>query len=294
MRKSAIYARGLAMGAADIVPGVSGGTMALITGIYEQLIRTLSGIGPHLLGVWQREGFVAAWQRGNFTFLAVLLAGMLTSVVVLASFIVSLMESYPVQLWAFFSGLIVASVVVVWRPLAHDPVRVVALVAGTLLALMISLFPTVNGADVQPWMFFFGGAIAICAMILPGISGSFILLLLGLYQPVLQAIDMRHIPSLLVFAAGCVVGLMSMVRLLRWLLERYHDTLMALMVGFMAGSLIKLWPWRVIDDEYGQQQWFLPADYALATGQPSQLGWACLTAFIAIVMVLALSRHQPR
>lgn len=295
MNRAGVFIRGMAMGAADVVPGVSGGTMALITGIYEELIRTLSGLSPGLLGVWRRRGLAAAWQQGNLTFLVTLLAGVFSSIAVLARVITGLLNHYPVPVWAFFSGLILASIWVVLQPLQKRglPQGLVFLL-GVLLAVMVGLAPGLSSMGVSPWLFFVSGAIAICAMILPGISGSFILLLLGMYQPVLEAVKGAQYTLLLAFMGGSAVGLLSFVHLLKWLLARYHDTVMALLAGFMAGSLVKLWPWRLSESSGLNEQWFWPADYAQASGQPAQVGLALLMALLAIVLVGLLHRLAPR
>lgn len=292
--RSGVFLRGMAMGAADVVPGVSGGTIALITGIYEELIDTLGGIGPGLLGVWRRQGFGAFWRAGNFTFLFCLLGGVLTSIALLARLMTWLLEHHPIPVWAFFCGLILASIFLVLAPLKRlGPVQWLAFLAGTATAVTISLAPGLTVFGVSPLIFFLGGAVAICAMILPGISGSFILLLLGLYPSVLAAVDRGDWPLLLSFMAGCACGLLAFVRLLKWLLHRYHDTLMALLAGFMAGSLVKLWPWRLPLDEGVAERWLWPADYAATVGGSSQLGLAVLMVVVGLALVCLLSLVAP-
>ena len=294
MIRPGIFFRGMAMGAADVVPGVSGGTLALITGIYEELINTLGGITPRLLGVWRREGFVAAWQQGNFTFLLTLLAGIFTSIALLARVITWLLEAHPVPGWAFFSGLIVASIFLVLYPLTQrGPVQIAAFCAGTAIAVLIALAPGVSADGAGATVFFLSGMLAICAMILPGISGSFILLLLGMYQPVLEAVKNGQWALLAAFLVGCGLGLLSFVHVLKWTLQRFHDTVMALLAGFMAGSLVKLWPWRVADASGLNDQWFSPAGYAAATGEDARLLLSLCTAVIAIILVALLHRLAP-
>ena len=289
-----VYLRGLAMGAADVVPGVSGGTLALLTGIYEELIDTLGGIGPRLLGVWRREGVVAFWRAGNFTFLFTLLAGILTSIALLARLLTWLLEHHPVPVWAVFCGLILASIALVLAPLRQrGPPQWLAFAAGTGAAVAIALAPGLTALGVSPLVFFLGGAVAICAMILPGISGSFILLLLGLYPSVLAAVEQGDWPLLLSFMAGCAGGLLAFVRLLKWLLHRYHDTVMALLGGFMAGSLVKLWPWRLPLDQGVSERWLWPADYARAVDGGSQLGLALLMMAVGLALGWLLSFAAP-
>ncbi|ERS14684.1 DUF368 domain-containing protein [Alloalcanivorax xenomutans] len=289
-----IYCRGIAMGAADVVPGVSGGTLALITGIYEELIATLGGVRPGLLTIWRRQGFAAFWRAGNFTFLFSLLAGILTSIALLARLITWFLEHHPVPVWAFFSGLIAASIPMILKPLVRrGPPQWAAFLTGTLAAVAISLAPGLHGAGTGPLVFFLGGAVAICAMILPGISGSFILLLLGLYEPVLQAVRDGQWSLLAAFAGGCAVGLLSFVHLLKWLLGRYHDTVMALLGGFMAGSLVKLWPWRLGAESGLGERWLTPNQYAQATGEGTQILIAVLAALLGMAVVWLLSLAAP-
>ncbi|MGJ3255087.1 MAG: DUF368 domain-containing protein [Alcanivorax sp.] len=294
MIRPGIFFRGMAMGAADVVPGVSGGTLALITGIYEELIDTLGGLTPRLLKVWRQQGFVAFWVQANLTFLVTLLAGIFTSIALLARLITWLLDMHPVPVWAFFSGLILASIFLVLKPLQQrGPVQIAAFVVGTGVAVAIGLAPALSAVGSGAAVFFFSGMLAICAMILPGISGSFILLLLGMYQPVLEAVKQGEIPLLLAFMAGCAIGLLSFVHVLKWTLHRYHDTVMALLAGFMAGSLLKLWPWRVAGEKGLADRWLSPAQYATETGHGSQLALALLAALVAATLVWLLYRLAP-
>jgi len=294
MIRPGIFFRGMAMGAADVVPGVSGGTLALITGIYEELINTLGGITPRLLIVWRQQGFVAAWQQANLTFLFTLLAGIFTSIAVLARLITWLLDTHPVPVWAFFSGLILASIFLVLKPLQQrGPVQIGVFLVGTGVAVAIGLAPALSAAGSGTLVFFFSGMLAICAMILPGISGSFILLLLGMYQPVLEAVKQAEFGLLLAFLSGCAVGLLSFVHVLKWTLHRFHDTVMALLAGFMAGSLLKLWPWRLSGEQGIGDTWLWPSQYAAVTDQSAQLPLALAMVVIAAGLVWLLYRVAP-
>jgi putative membrane protein len=244
--------------------------------------------------VWRRQGFLAFWRAGNFTFLCTLLAGILTSIALLARMIGWLLENHPVPVWAFFCGLILASIVMVLKPLQQRGVtQGVAFVIGTTLAALIALAPGLGAYPVSPLIFFLGGALAICAMILPGISGSFILLLLGLYPSVLAAVEQGDWPLLLAFMAGCACGLLAFVRLLKWLLARHHDTVMALLGGFMAGSLVKLWPWRLSVEGGVGDRWLWPAEYARAVQGSSELPAALVMTAVGLVLVWLLSFAAP-
>ncbi|EKF75130.1 hypothetical protein A11A3_05539 [Alcanivorax hongdengensis A-11-3] len=294
MIRLGVYFRGMSMGAADLVPGVSGGTMALITGVYEELIDTLGGLGPHLLGVWRREGLVAAWRAANLTFLVTLLAGIFTSVALLSHLITWLLDDHPVPVWAFFSGLILASIALVLAPLRQRGLaQWLALLVGIGAALAIALAPGIDTVDAPVWVFFASGALAICAMILPGISGSFILLLLGMYQPILEAVNAGRYLHILAFLAGCATGLLSFVHLLKWLLHHYHDTLMALLAGFMGGSLLVLWPWREAGEHGQRGDWLTPGQYAHLTGLPAQVWLAALMVAVGVLAVWLLYRAAP-
>ena len=294
-RLPGIYFRGMAMGAADVVPGVSGGTIALITGIYRELINSLAGVSPRLLGVWRREGFRAFWRAGNFGFLVSLLAGIITSVILLANLLTWLIEHYPVPVWAFFSGLIAASIWLILRPLEGlNAATWISMLAGVLFAGWVITRPGLDAMGLTPLVFFLAGALAICAMILPGISGSFILLLLCMYLPVLSAVRDIQILLLASIVLGCAVGLLSFVHLLRWLLDRFYNPVMTLLAGFMAGSLVKLWPWRVAIEEGAlQERNLLPAVYAQQTGLPAHVLPAVLALLGGVLVVWLLSRQAP-
>ena len=241
-----LFLKGVAMGAADLVPGVSGGTIAFISGIYEELLLSIRSITPTNLSLLWKEGLGSFWKAINGTFLAVLLSGILLSIFSLAKLFAYLLSNHPVPLWSFFFGLIVASLIVVGRKVSNWGLApVVAFQIGLIIGYtIISSVPTETTESL--WFVFLSGSIAICAMILPGISGSFILLLLGKYEFMLQSISEMRIPILVVFGLGCVLGLLSFARLLSWMFKKYHDLTVALMVGFMLGSLPKVWPWKEV------------------------------------------------
>jgi putative membrane protein len=247
-------ARGFAMGSADIVPGVSGGTVALVLGIYDQLIRNVSQGAHGLKQLLSRDvaGFVATYRRIEWVWLFSLLAGVLVAVFALSSVLERLLEDEPVRMAALFLGLIIGSVWVALRMLDKIDGTSVAIMlgAGAALFLLLGLRSDTHAADDAAevvtrswWAFFLAGAIAICAMILPGISGSFILVMLGMYTEVLGAVNDRDFFVLFVFVIGCVVGLALFSTLLNWLLQHYHRWVLAAMIGLMLGSTRVLWPW---------------------------------------------------
>lgn len=242
------------MGAADIVPGVSGGTVALVLGIYERLIHNVHA-GAHVLKelIGGRFGeIVPGLRRVEWVWLLSLLAGILAAVAALSSVIEKLLEEQPVRMAALFFGLVVGSLTVGWRLVRRKGVRevVVVVLVGVALFALLGLRSDTAAADDaaevvtrSAIVFFLSGALAICAMILPGISGSFILVMIGMYTEVLGAVNDREITVLLAFVLGCVVGLSLFSTALSWALDRDHDLVMAAMVGLMLGSLRVLWPW---------------------------------------------------
>jgi putative membrane protein len=236
----------MAMGAADVVPGVSGGTIAFISGIYEELIQTINNIRPSLLKVWINEGFKAFWKELNGGFLLALISGIAISVISLARGISWLLTHQPILVWSFFFGLVLASVIYVAKSVSKWDLGILFMtLLGVVLAYGIVSLPISQRDPGMPYLFL-SGAMAICAMILPGISGAFILVLLGSYQSVLDAVHQRDMEVILVVGAGAIIGLLSFARLLKWMFSRYKNGTLALLSGFIIGSLPKIWPWKVV------------------------------------------------
>ncbi|WP_374324348.1 DUF368 domain-containing protein [Aquipseudomonas alcaligenes] len=291
-----LFAKGMAMGAADVVPGVSGGTVAFISGIYDELLRSIASVPEAALQLL-RGRVVKAWQMANATFLLVLLAGILTSVFSLARLITWLLDTHPIPVWSFFFGLILVSSYLVAREIGRwNWTRALSFVLGVAFAWWITVASPVEWGH-DPLSLFLAGAIAICAMILPGISGSFLLVLMGLYGVVLGAVKNFDVAVLAVFAAGCLVGLLSFARLLSWLLAHFRDLTLAFLTGLMLGSLNKVWPWKQTltwrTDSHGLQvpvlqENLLPLQFAQQSGQDAQLLLAILLAMAGVVLVLGL------
>lgn len=237
--------KGIAMGAADVVPGVSGGTIAFISGIYEELLGSISNVNVSLLKTLKKEGFKAAWKQVNGNFLLSLFIGIFISILSLAKTIKYLLESEPILLWSFFFGLVLASIFYIAKQITKwNFVAIIALVIGAFLAYFITtLNPLVTESSSLLFMFI-AGAIAICAMILPGISGAFILVLLGAYQPILTAVNDRDIKTITAVGLGAIVGLLSFSKVLKWLFANYKNYTLAALTGFIIGSLNKIWPWK--------------------------------------------------
>lgn len=298
-----VAARGIAMGAADVVPGVSGGTIAFITGIYQELLDSLSRIGPHTIGTLFREGIAATWRQINGNFLLALFAGILVSIFSLAKLISVLLQDYPILVWGFFFGLILASVIPIARHIPNWSWRCwLALALGGALAILISeMRPTEIAAT--PYTLFFSGALAICAMILPGISGSFILLMIGIYPQVINAVHQLQLSALFWFAAGAASGLLMFSRALSWLMHRFPSVTLSFLVGILLGSLKIVWPWKLSADSMGELQSsklapmlsnVLPGEFASVTGQPSFVVGASLAALVAVVLVVSLEWLNTR
>jgi putative membrane protein len=241
-----LFAKGFCMGASDVVPGVSGGTMALILGIYEELIAAIKAFDATFVRDLLQRRLKKALGAVPFAFLISLGLGILTAIFTLARGLSWLLVHHPIAIWSFFFGLVLASAVVVARRIQHWlPTTFISLLLFTAGAyLLVGLVP-VHTPETLPFIFLCG-AIAICAMILPGISGSFILVLLGKYQYILDAVGRFDLVVLSVFAAGTAVGITLFVRLLNWMLTHHHDLAMAALTGLMIGSLRKIWPWKAI------------------------------------------------
>ena len=240
-----VTVKGVLMGAADIIPGVSGGTIAFITGIYETLIASLKSINSSALRKLFRFELRSFWKTINGNFLLSLILGIFISIVTLSNTIVFLLEHHTLLLLSFFFGLIIASAMVIIRRVrTHSPAAWMAGAGGAIAAFLITSLSPVTTPESW-WFIFLSGAIAICAMILPGISGSFILLLLGKYSFILGAVKELNLAIIVIFGVGCLTGLLGFVRILSKLLQRYHDQTMTLLAGIMIGSLTKVWPWKV-------------------------------------------------
>jgi len=287
------------MGAADIVPGVSGGTVAFITGIYERLLYSLKSILPALFHFFKEREFKNFWLTINGTFLVTLFSGILLSVLSLAKLISYLLEHHPIPIWSTFFGLIVASVFVVAKEMSEWSVKLVffALVGAISSWMITQLTP----ANVEPSGLnaFFSGILAICAMVLPGISGSFILVMLGTYSFILSAVKEFDFIILALFASGCLVGLLSIANILVWMFSHYKNITLAVLTGFMVGALSKVWPWKEVlqyrEDSHGHmvalvEKNLLPINYEIVVGEPSQTLIAVFCAITSGLLVILLTQ----
>ncbi len=249
-----ITARGFCMGVADVVPGVSGGTMAFILGVYEELLDAVHAVNARFLRSLVSFRFTEALDRFPYRFVIALVTGIMVAIFSLARFFAWALAHHPVYVWAFFFGLVLASIFTVRR-------KVTTWTATEALAVLLAAaaaFVLVGAVPVETptaaWFVFLSGTIAICAMILPGISGSFILVIMGKYEYMLHAVVERDFLPIIIFGCGGILGLIFFARVLRWLLRRYHDLTVAALIGLMAGSLRKIWPWKETVETFTDRQ----------------------------------------
>lgn len=313
---ASIYLRGIAMGAADVVPGVSGGTIAFISGIYEELLNTIKAFNLENLKAIKTEGLGAFWKKVNGNFILALFIGIATSIISLASVISGILEKEgqtgeKIALWSFFFGLIVASVIYIAKQVKGWKAKeLIGLMVGGAIAYYVTIANVAENNDGTLFLFF-AGALAISAMILPGISGSFILVLLGAYQPVmgmirsavsaLKASDFGELINIGipvgVFAAGCLVGLLSFSRLLSWLFKNHENVTLATLTGFMIGSLNKIWPWKEVLDTRTNSEGKIvptvtgnisPASFEGMYNMDSFMSYAVVFAVVGFALVFGL------
>ena len=287
------------MGVADVIPGVSGGTIAFISGIYDELIDSIRSVDGSVFKLLLKFRIAKVWKKVNASFLISVLAGVATSLISLAHLMTWLLETYPIPVWSFFFGLILVSVYHIIRQVEQrDLIRFVTLLVGVGFAYSITVLKPLH---MEPTAIntLFAGAIAICAMILPGISGSFILLLIGMYAPVLAAVKGFQVDTLALFLSGCVIGLLSFSHLLSWLLRKFRDFTLMFLTGLMIGTLPKIWPWKETitwrTNSKGEQVPLLqhnlsPFEFEHVTSQPSQLVLAVVMMLAAIALVLSLEK----
>ncbi|WP_072784776.1 DUF368 domain-containing protein [Flavobacterium haoranii] len=304
-----ITLKGIAMGAADVVPGVSGGTIAFISGIYQELIDSINKINIGTLKTLKNNGFKAAWGSVNGNFLLALLSGIAISVLTFSKIITHLLETQPILVWSFFFGLVIASIVFIWKEITHWHLKgIIALLIGTILSYYITIAEPTSSPDSYPYLFL-SGFLAIIAMILPGVSGAFILLLMGSYQTVIGTINqlregltqmntdllLQAFTKLAVFAGGAILGLKLFSRVLTWMFAHHKNTTLAMLIGFMIGSLNKIWPWKEVLEtrvnSHGEtvpfiERSILPIEFV---GEPKIFG-AIIMALIGFFLIFGLEK----
>lgn len=280
------------MGAADVVPGVSGGTIAFISGIYEELISTISGVNVALFTTWKEQGFSAMWKQFNGNFIIALFTGILISIFTVMRLANYLLENHPILIWSFFFGLVVASIWFVAKQIPKWNFKIVlALILGAAVAFYIVSLPPLSPNNSYIFLFF-AGAIAVCAMILPGISGAFILVLLGAYKSVTEAAHDFDMKTLGIIAIGAVFGLLTFSKVLKWLFVHYSSITLAVLTGFIAGSLNKIWPWKEVLEKatYGEKEIVLSDASVLPwnfDGDPQTL-WSILLMLAGFFLIIIL------
>jgi putative membrane protein len=294
-----LYVKGVSMGGADVIPGVSGGTIAFITGIYDELINSIKSIDFSVLKLVIQFRIVDAWKAINGNFLICILGGMATSLLSLSKLMTFLLNSYPIQVWSFFFGLILVSSPLIFRDIKKWNLgTALAGIIGVVVAFLITIISPAETPTNLPFIFFCG-ALAICAMILPGISGAFILLLIGKYEYMITALINFDIPVILVFVSGCFIGLIGFSKVLGWVLEHYRFPALSLLAGFMIGSLNKVWPWKEVTafriDHLGNQvpafdKSVLPGRFMEVTGNNPLIFQAVLFAALGILLVVGIEK----
>lgn len=298
--------KGSCMGAADVIPGVSGGTIAFITGIYDEFVSSIARVDTTAAKLIFKGKFGDFWKHINGNFLLSIIIGIGISVLTLAGLMKTLLGEYPIQTWAFFFGLIVASSIIILRGISAWKIRdAISLIGGIILGIVVCRLSPVNTPDAL-WFIFLSGAIAICAMILPGISGSFILLILGKYEYIMSTITSctqnigaiwgaegtdsallwESVTILAVFIVGALVGILGFSKLLRWLLARWNKETLIVLAGFIIGSLVKVWPWNNTE-----------AMTQVSNTGSYQIGWAVGLAIFGFCLVLGIeliSKHMKK
>jgi putative membrane protein len=293
----------MAMGAADVVPGVSGGTVAFITGIYDELLLSIRSVDGEAVKLLIKFKLAEFWKKINGSFVIALLSGIAVSIFSLAKLMLFLLKSYPILIWSFFFGLILISTPLVLREIKKwRAITVASFLIGSVAAYLITIVTPSQTPD-ELWFIFICGSIAICAMILPGISGSFILVLLKKYQFMMAAITEFKLLIIVVFMAGCIAGLLTFSRILSWIFSKYHSIALALLGGFMIGSLNKVWPWRrpieYITNAKGEQtvaydESVLPWNYLSDTGKDPQLFQAIFMMALGVFIVVMIEKIAVR
>ena len=288
--------KGMGMGAADVVPGVSGGTIAFISGIYEELLTTISNVNFGLLKTLKKEGFKVAWKQLNGAFLASLFLGIFISIVSLAKTIKYLLENEPILLWSFFFGLVVASIIFIGKQVENWNYKFLFLAMfGVAFGYIITIASSTTLTEINYLFLVFAGAIASCAMILPGISGSYILLLMGVYPVVMTAITHRDFTIISAIGIGVILGLLLFSRLLKWLFKKYKNQMLVVLTGLMLGSLNKVWPWKTTISTYlnshGETKPLLEQSISPFSfnGDP-QLIMSIVLAIIGFLLIIGMER----
>jgi len=307
--------KGAAMGVAEVIPGVSGGTLAFITGIYERLLNAISAINVDLITVFKDGGVKAVWQKMDGTFLVKLLSGMALGFILGLKIIVGLLETHPVLIWSFFFGLILASIPMIGKEVKKwGLLEMVLAIVGTVLVYWVTVAAPSQGSE-HLLMVFVAGVIGVSALMLPGLSGSFVLLLMGMYTIIMPAVEeSTHNPFgpstivVIVFGVGMIVGLLSFARVLTFTFKKYPNPTMALLTGFLIGSLNKVWPWQqVLETRMNSKgvekvlfsESVLPSTFTKLSenflyGNDPHLGGATILMLVAIGIIYLMNKYSVK
>ncbi|MEP2279957.1 DUF368 domain-containing protein [Maribacter sp.] len=292
-----ISLKGMAMGIAELVPGVSGGTIAFVTGIYEEFITSINNVNLTTLKVLKEEGFKQFWEKLNGNFLLALAIGMMISILTLSKAIAWLLVEHTIVTWAFFFGLVLASVIFVAKSIKRwNALAIVLFIIGTVSAFYITTLPPSTSSGSLPYIFL-SGAIAICAMVMPGISGAFILVLMGSFKTVLEALNEKDFGILITFIFGIVFGILSFARVLKWMFTNYKDATLAVLTGFILGSLNKIWPWKNIIEviQIGKKEIIVDENISpFAFQGDNQLTFAIVAAVIGFSLIFILEKSASK
>lgn len=293
-----IVLKGMAMGIAELVPGVSGGTIAFVSGIYEEFISSINNVDLSLFKTLQKKGLKAFWEQLNGNFLLAIFLGMGISIFSFAKIISNLLENYPILLWSFFFGLVLASILIVAKDIKKwSLATIILLIIGILIAYYITTLPAIGNTQSLPFLLF-SGAIAICAMILPGISGSFILVLLGSYKTILDAVHERDIKIVATVGLGAAIGILSFTKLIKWMFIHYRNLTLAILTGFIIGSLNKIWPWKeVLETKIFNGKVKVISDRNISPSAfegDSQLTYAIILAIIGFLFIFILEKAASK
>ena len=249
-----LYFKGMAMGIADAFPGISGGTMALILGVYKELVNSISIINFSLFKTFKKEGLREFWKKLNGTFLVILFSGIISSLVVFMNLASFLIDHFPILIWSFFLGLVSASIYIILKPTdlfdfnnktKHILKNWFLLISSFYVSYLLTSLPEINNLNENILFIFFAGFIASCAMILPGISGSYILVILGLYKTMSKALINIELDKIVIFGFGVILGLTSFSKVVKWGFDKFPNKILIMMTGLIIGSIHKLWPWKV-------------------------------------------------
>ncbi|WP_282050906.1 DUF368 domain-containing protein [Maribacter aquivivus] len=292
-----ISLKGMAMGIAELVPGVSGGTIAFVTGIYEEFITSINNVNLTTLKVLKEEGFKKFWEKLNGNFLLALAIGMMISILTLSKAIAWLLEEHTIVTWAFFFGLVLASVIFVAKSIKRwNVLAIVLFIIGTVSAFYITTLPPSTSSGSLPYIFL-SGAVAICAMVMPGISGAFILVLMGSFKTVLGALNEKDFGILITFIFGIIFGILSFARVLKWMFTNYKDATLAILTGFILGSLNKIWPWKYIIEviKIGKKEIVVDENISpFAFQGDNQLTFAIVAAVIGFSLIFILEKSASK